>query len=108
LVLKNTAGCILDSVTQAITVASTVGLPELKNKSLEVYPNPCSEFLIIKATPVFEKNKSVLTLRNYLGQVILSQVFTGYLDMSSLQKGIYYLELTNGNTQSNSCFVKNE
>lgn len=108
LVLKNTAGCHLDSVTQVITVASTVGLPDLKNKALEIFPNPCSEFLIIKAPALFEKNKSLLTLRNYLGQVLLSQVYTGYLNTSSLQKGIYYLHLTTGEVQSNSCFVKNE
>jgi Secretion system C-terminal sorting domain/Right handed beta helix region len=76
------------------TLISNIQTTEYKNNSFSVYPNPTTGQTTIDLA---EGTASSVTLRNSLGQVILSNKFTATnqieLDISNYPKGIYFLQL---------------
>ena len=70
---------------------STVGVDnyEVLN-TVRVYPNPSVSILNIEV----ENNVySTISLIDGLGKVVLEQQFTNQLDVSSLSKGVYFIQL---------------
>lgn len=91
---------------RAVVEYQTGVIEELEGTFLEMYPNPVSRELTIK-TDVEAETLSVI---NFLGQVVYSQVVTQgipKLDVSTLQKGIYFVRLdANGKSVTKKIVVQ--
>ena len=81
------------------TFSSIISLNNKDDQSFNIYPNPTLDLLQIGMT---ESNKSSqINLYNSLGQIVLKQQLTANtttttLDLSLLSRGVYFLELNNG------------
>ena len=69
-----------------------------------IYPNPVSDLLFISSeTAVIEK----IAIYNLSGQLVLEPtVVDNSMDVSSLQQGIYFLEITSKNGKTFQKFIK--
>lgn len=76
---------------------------ETSIKSLEVYPNPTSSDLNINCTQAYEE----ILIYNSLGQQIMSLDFVKRIDLSQLEKGIYFLVMRNNEREITRRVVKN-
>ena len=67
-----------------------VGIDELDNTSVNIYPNPTSGPIAIEA-----EGKNIVTISNSLGQIVSTSSINGYsvVDLSNQTKGIYFVEL---------------
>lgn len=108
LTVSDTKGCKIDSVSSVVFAANISGLTENTMIPVQLYPNPCSDRLVIATGGRFEQRQAVIELRDLLGRLVHVGPFTGYLETSSLQNGVYYLKISGGQLQSSSCFIKNE
>ncbi len=68
-----------------------------------IYPNPTSGQLIIH-NPNNNSESAVLNVMNSMGQVVMSNTitnFTGthYVDLSELSNGLYFVEITTGESR---------
>ncbi len=75
-----------------------VSITDLTPTSLAVFPNPFTDIVQIKNLPAGLYQYRITDLQGR--QVLLSQTNSTELDLSSLQKGIYFLNLTNTFTQA--------
>ena len=105
--LRNGGGTLLleieaDSLGQNATKSSylllfvTVGVNEIAAAgSLQVYPNPASDFLNIQSGS--ETDKATVMLYNNLGELILTKQFKEKttVDVSALPQGIYFVTVSN-------------
>lgn len=67
-----------------LTITSTVGVEEFNNQSYNVYPNPSYDYITVDNDGIIYNN---------LGQQVMV-VKKGLNDISTLQKGIYYISKT--------------
>jgi len=77
----------------------TLGVDELLHSIQEIYPNPCYQTVFINRPANFSTNYSVAMI-NYLGEIVETKnVNNGLdkLDVSALQDGIYFIQLTDAN-----------
>jgi uncharacterized repeat protein (TIGR01451 family) len=89
----------------------TTAVQSMKQESgnLEIYPNPCASQLKIKN---YELEMEGIRIYNVLGEVVLQSKINNpkseiTLDVSALQSGIYFIQLTTINQQlTNKKFVK--
>ena len=67
-----------------------VGIDELDNTSVNIYPNPTSGPIAIEA-----EGQNIVTISNSLGQIVSTSSINGYsvVDLSNQTKGIYFVEL---------------
>jgi hypothetical protein len=71
---------------------STVGFNELGNEnSFSVYPNPANDVLNIKVGTIKENTK--IKIADVIGRTILITAFKSQLDISFLEKGIYFVTI---------------
>jgi hypothetical protein len=88
-------------------VVSPSGVAGQHKANIKLYPNPCTDKLYING---LQNNTAVLiTVINSLGQPVFNTVLdaNNALPISQLQKGIYTLKITMGNTIYNTAqFVK--
>ncbi|MFK7756667.1 MAG: right-handed parallel beta-helix repeat-containing protein [Flavobacteriales bacterium] len=68
---------------------STVGITELPEPAVKLYPNPSSSML--KVTSAF--GISELTLRDQTGKVLMTKSLSNMLNIESLPSGVYLLEI---------------
>lgn len=91
--------------TPAFVVAniSTVGLVEIENNSVDVYPNPTTGVLYVGLDVNFDA-----TVYNYQGQVVMrTSDNNGQIDMSGLTSGVYFVEIrTDNNVAVEKIIVK--
>lgn len=106
--LFNSRGCRLDSITKTVQVSLETGLTEQYDPAVSLYPNPCSNQLIIEAGSRFKNTASLIEVRNVMGQLMESGVFTGELNTSLLENGLYYLRIYNNAARINTRFVKQQ
>jgi Secretion system C-terminal sorting domain len=71
-------------------------------KNIKLFPNPVTEKLFIEG--ISEGNVKVI---NLVGEMIIEKNNTNSIDVSSLNSGIYFLQITSGNVQSVIKFIKN-
>lgn len=78
---------------------------EFENSNIKIYPNPTTSLLTIDTLHSID----TIQITNMLGQTVLYQnnVLNKTLDVSSLQTGMYFLNLTLNNQQQVIRFVKN-
>lgn len=80
-----------------------VGLSEnALSQNIKLFPNPVTEKLFIEG--LTEANIKVI---NLVGEMIIQKNNANSIDVSSLNSGIYFLQITSGNTQSVIKFIKN-
>lgn len=85
---------------------SVAGLTKLSDASFEIYPNPTSDFIQIKAN-IQAQTTYTLELMNLLGERVKQLTQTSFddtihevIDVKSLPKGTYLLRFSNGETES--------
>jgi hypothetical protein len=88
-----------------IPLPLVTSLETVSNKNvLSVYPNPANDKLMI-ANPIINSERTVVTIFNQLGEVVLSQqiaanstaIYT--LEIDKLTAGLYTVELLNNQTR---------
>ena len=77
-----------DSVI-GLTLDVLLGVAETANSNANVWPNPTNGQLHIEAEGI-----EAIEVRNLLGQLVLRAKETNTLDLSQLEKGVYFLILT--------------
>ncbi len=86
------SGSCSDTSNVATLSLSTVGVEDLSLlKNVELYPNPATAELHIKSVLKFSSIKII----NNVGQVVLNKDAANAIDVSSLSKGIYFVNLIN-------------
>ena len=86
----------------SFTVEGVLGVNEQTIEGLEVYPNPTTDILNVKAA----SDISSIEVMNILGQVILSENATStteQIDMSGLRAGTYFVRI---NVENNNTVVQ--
>ena len=86
----------------SINVGVTIGMDDMSVKnSLHIYPNPNDGRFIISLSNPFNESYT-LDVRNALGQVVYQEPLSSNsglvksIDLSSLDKGIYFLAVRGG------------
>jgi Secretion system C-terminal sorting domain len=77
-------------------------------KSITLYPNPAKNILNLKLPENIDVNVNSVTIVNSLGQIVLKQKTenTTTIDVSNLQKGMYFVSLASNYGNWNGKFVK--
>ncbi len=97
----NSGGFDLDAVG-AIHM-STVGIAENSIESLNLYPNPCIDYLKVDE----EWNRSDYEIIDSRGQLLqMGQVIQGRIDLKLDTKGIYFIHLKGEGKQARAKFFK--
>ena len=73
-----------------------------QNNEWSVYPNPAADILLINATTVFEDYR----IFNSVGQVVMTGKYNTQIDISGINAGNYFLELSNSGNKSVKGFSK--
>ena len=60
-------------------------------KEIFIYPNPIKNRIYIQTDQIINSYK----IYNVMGQLVLSNIFSGSIDISTLEKGTYFLNLDN-------------
>lgn len=101
-VMSNSNGSITpitSGTTSVIAIGASVGIKDYSNTSnLLIYPNPVKDVLTIELSSV-TNNK--INIYNALGQLVLSELISTKqvnLNTSNFTKGLYIVEILNGNS----------
>lgn len=91
--VKNGSNCSF-TICKDVTVTSPTSVHDISNDAgLMVYPNPVSDYLIIKGSLL----NATVTVQNVLGQTLFSERFSdepsATINMSALAPGIYLLNV---------------
>ncbi|MBP5711166.1 MAG: C10 family peptidase [Bacteroidales bacterium] len=73
-------------------------------QTLEIYPNPVSNFLYMKNIPCKPVDYSII---NVLGQEVASGTSYGKISVSELEKGLYFLQIKSENSTETAKFIVN-
>ncbi len=97
-------GC---SDTSATFNYSSVGIySSMENNNLTVYPNPARNTVLVKAQELFRNG--MLTIYTVKGEIIMTSSISDpifSLDVSSLSKGNYILQIENGKFRTTSTLI---
>lgn len=97
--------CSEVSVIKTILV---VGIEELLNSTISIYPNPVTEVLFIKD---LEKKYDILRIYDIAGRIIMEKNIQNLnnmsIDFTEIKSGIYNLELRNNEEIKSSRIIKN-
>jgi len=80
--------------------ASTASLNDLE-KSIKIFPNPSSKYINVNVNSELEA-----VVFDLLGKELLREKINGRFDISSLEKGTYILNLTDGTNTSTNKIIK--
>ena len=95
-----TGGLSVDSQIYFSENCATASLNDLE-KSIKIFPNPSSNYINVT---IDTEMKAVLF--DLLGKELIRENITGRLDISSLEKGTYILNLTDGINTSTHKIIK--
>jgi hypothetical protein len=91
-----------DSLGNSPIISSTSIIQEKKGLEFNIYPNPTSEIITVEFNASLEYSDVVFSIYDYLGRQIKQRkektddnIFQ--FDVSSLEKGIYYLTISHDN-----------
>lgn len=81
-------------------ISNNISVDETNEVAFNVYPNPSTGLVkVVTNNNGYEQN---ISIKNILGQEVMNMVSTNEtedLDMTSYRKGIYFLTVTNGDSQ---------
>jgi len=86
-------------------VLSEILIDAVAEDKISVYPNPTLEFINIDFFQIIDE----ITIRNSMGQIVLKELDAGSsvsLDVTSLAKGFYYIEIKNKELHIVQKFIK--
>ena len=87
-------GASFDNFSVECTACATASISDQKAFEFSVYPNPSINFLNVKT----QENLSSLQVLDILGKsIIMKKEVKETLDISALNKGVYFLKLTSDN-----------
>ncbi len=95
-----------DSGDQVVTTSISVEVLDVETEEVSnfnVYPNPTTALLFVDLPEGFAKAN--YTVRSILGRVVLAGDFTQTVNVSSLDSGVYTIELVSDNRRASSKFV---
>ncbi len=84
-----------------------VNIKDLADNDFVIYPNPASNFIIIKNNSSKNFNLKIFDLT---GRIILTKDVSNYtekIDLSEFTKGVYIIRISSNNKIYNSKFIKN-
>ena len=67
-----------------------------------MYPNPTDDYLNFVGLDKYTNIKII----DLTGKVVISESFSKKLDVQNLNKGLYFIEVSNGTTTKNFKFLK--
>ncbi len=89
-----------------IAVAGVTNIPDIEFvQSVTVYPNPASEHVTV-TLPDHRFSPTNYRLINHAGLSVETGTYTGVLDISHLSKGVYFLQLIDGQNTITKKLVK--
>jgi Zn-dependent metalloprotease/PKD repeat protein len=97
----NSYGNNTSTKTGYIEITAATGLDDSKDSQVSFYPNPVADVLNI----ICEKDFSI-KLFNLQGNLVLSRLNEKQLDVSELKSGMYFIEITMGDTVLNHKILK--
>ena len=78
------------------------GLDDQNQLDISIYPNPSSDYISVNIDSELEA-----VVFDLLGKELIREKITGRLDISSLEKGTYIINLTDGVNTSSHKILKN-
>lgn len=90
-------------------VNCSLGISEnVERNSLIIYPNPSPEIVKITISDLVKEDALNIKIIDLLGKEVLAEDYKEELNISKLQKGIYFLALLRGNYMINSKIIIKE
>jgi len=99
MIVGNLAGGLNLYLGKKPTLLSLENIVKAK-PDFSIFPNPSDGIINIKALNNINEKDFLIELYNYVGQRVLSQNFSRRLDVSSLNRGLYILKITNMRNQT--------
>ena len=87
----------MDTVFVVVTADPTTGFEQLDLNDIALYPNPVNDMLVIEGI----LDQYTIEIYSNQGQLMLSRALNGprnVLDMTSLDRGMYFLKIYSGDT----------
>lgn len=75
-------------------INANVGLQDMTEGNFTIYPNPISDRFMIGYSGSTDLSDCVILISNSLGQVVYEGAYTPTINISSFNKGVYYLSIT--------------
>ena len=98
---ETTGGYVIMINNIRVVAAGTVGIDDVENGSVSLYPNPVANTLTVSADGVSE-----VQLIDVNGRVVLSSNHAGDIDVSTLAEGMYIVRVVTATGVSTSKIVK--
>ncbi len=91
-----------------ITAGEGLGVEDLNsNTSVSlISPNPAKDFVSVRLTETFDSERTQITISDLSGKQVLSAAYTEEINVSSLEKGVYVMTITDGNEIENQKLIK--
>ncbi|MDO8899227.1 MAG: T9SS type A sorting domain-containing protein, partial [Bacteroidales bacterium] len=93
------------SSAKEVAVKSTIGIPELGNQSIQLYPNPTNGLFTLEIKG-FESSKLNIQITDLLGRKVFTETINNesgsilrQISMEGNENGIYLLTIDNGQTK---------
>ncbi|MGB1033151.1 MAG: T9SS type A sorting domain-containing protein, partial [Flavobacteriales bacterium] len=97
-------GCIANTSVFQVQVSPAVGVDLVVNEGFEIYPNPCTDVLMI----TFAQPSGNLRLYDMQGRLLIQEQVTlsnMQLDVNTIETGTYLLLITDGVIQEKKRIV---
>lgn len=91
------------TASEVAVLCNPLSVPEseLKINTIQIYPNPTSEILIINSDHEFNS----IVIYNTLGQKVYETAYQNKIDISALKEGLYYISLIKNEVDTIKKFV---
>ena len=81
----------------------SLGIDDLNQLDISIYPNPTSDTVYINST----SSQLKVVVFDILGKQVINKPNTNSVDVSSFSKGVYYIKVSDGINSSTKKFIKN-
>ena len=93
--------------TYHVVFSLAVGIADLEDETIEIYPVPANDFLHVKGATSLRELRMIDMTGSTVMVINLSGEKSTQLDISDLKSGVYFLKLSGDNSTSILRFVKN-
>ncbi|MEZ4758246.1 MAG: T9SS type A sorting domain-containing protein [Flavobacteriales bacterium] len=105
--IVTSAGSSCHNTSEVALLTVAVGIDELEDAGIDLYPNPVTDLLNLQWSRPF--GSSWISITNTLGQVVRTSSTSGAsitIDVSSLSQGVYVLSIHLGERKVQGRFIK--
>ncbi len=89
-----------------VTGDTTVGVSDFNIANASVYPNPVVDTFNLDLSSKFDANNVSVTITDMLGKTVMTFNAASSYNISSLSKGVYMINITDGNYNATQKIVK--